>query len=60
MSSLQQHIAVITNLIGQLRELDRLRDRVRKAQLTAQRSQRRSSHRKRRRMEEPQGVDGLL
>jgi hypothetical protein len=45
MSSLQQHIAVITNLIDQLRELDQLRDRVWKAQLTARRSQRRSSRR---------------
>jgi hypothetical protein len=50
MSSLQQHIAVITNLLGQLRELDRLRDRVWKAQLTTRRSQRRSSRRKRRRI----------
>jgi hypothetical protein len=60
LASLQQHIAVITNLIDQLRELDQLRDRVWKAQLTARRSQRRSSRRKRRRMEKPQSVDGLL
>jgi len=42
MSSLQQRLAAIThttaNLIVQLRELDRLRERVRKAQLLARRS----------------------
>jgi hypothetical protein len=51
MSSLQQRIAAIActaaNLLAQLRELDRLRGRVRKAQLTARR--RRIDHRKRRR-----------
>jgi hypothetical protein len=31
MSSLQQHMAVITNLIDQLRELDQLRDRAESA-----------------------------
>jgi hypothetical protein len=58
MSSLQQRIAAVTdtrfavvinaaaNLIAQLRELDRLRDRVRKAQLSARKS-RRTNHRKR-------------
>jgi hypothetical protein len=33
MSTLQQHIALIANLIAQLRELDRLREQVRKAEL---------------------------
>jgi hypothetical protein len=44
MSSLQRRIVAIThttaNLIVQLRELDRLRERVRKAQLSARRSRR--------------------
>jgi len=44
MSSFQRRIAAITNtaanLIGQLRELDRLRDQVWKAQLRAQSSRR--------------------
>jgi hypothetical protein len=39
MSSLQQRLAAvtdtITNLIAQLRELDRLRERVRKAEISA-------------------------
>jgi hypothetical protein len=48
MSSLQRRIAAITNLVGQLRELDRLRDRVRKAQLTARRSRRRDRTKRRR------------
>jgi hypothetical protein len=34
MISLQRRIAAVTNLVGQLRELERLRDRVWKAQLT--------------------------
>jgi ATPase subunit of ABC transporter with duplicated ATPase domains len=50
MSSLQQRIAAVTdtiaNLIAQLRELDRLRERVRKAKLSAWRS-RRIDHRRR-------------
>jgi hypothetical protein len=36
MSTLQQRIAIMANLIAQLRELNQLRERVRKAQLTAQ------------------------
>jgi hypothetical protein len=48
MSSLQRRIAAITNLVGQLRELDRLRDRVWKAQLTARRSRRRDRRKRRR------------
>jgi hypothetical protein len=43
-STLQQRIAALTsttaNLVGQLRELDRLRDRVWKAELAARRSRR--------------------
>jgi hypothetical protein len=42
MSSLQRRIAALThstaNLIAQLRELDRLREQVRKAQLSSKRS----------------------
>jgi len=34
MSTLQQRIAIIANLIAQLRELNQLRERVRKVQLT--------------------------
>jgi hypothetical protein len=33
MSSLQQRFAAILSLVAQLRELDRLRERVKKAQL---------------------------
>ena len=33
MSTLQQHIALLANLIAQLRELDRLREQVREAEL---------------------------
>jgi hypothetical protein len=44
MSPLQQRIAIVTdttvNLIAQLRELDLLRERVRKAQLSAKREPR--------------------
>jgi hypothetical protein len=52
MTSLQRRISAITHetahLVAQLRELDRLRERIRKAQLTVRRS-RRIDHRKRRR-----------
>jgi hypothetical protein len=33
MSTLQQHIALIADLLAQLRELDRLREQVREAEL---------------------------
>jgi hypothetical protein len=53
MSSLQQRLAAVTdaaaNLIAQLCELNELRDRVRKAQLSARRS-RRTNNRKRARI----------
>jgi hypothetical protein len=47
MSTLQQRIAIITNLVAQLSELDRLRDRVRIAQLTARTRSQRMNRRKR-------------
>jgi hypothetical protein len=36
MSTLQRRIKIMTDLIAQLRELDQLRERVRKARLTAE------------------------
>jgi hypothetical protein len=40
MHSLQQRIAVILSLVAHLRELDQLRERVRKAKLSGRRSRR--------------------
>jgi hypothetical protein len=40
MTSLQQCIAVLRSLVAQLHELDRLRERVRKAELSVRRSRR--------------------
>ena len=40
MISLQQRITALQSLIAELRELDRLRERVRKANLSVQRSRR--------------------
>jgi hypothetical protein len=45
MSSLQQHITVMLNLVAQLRELDQLRERIRKAQLSGRKSRRISRRR---------------
>jgi hypothetical protein len=48
MSLLQQRLAALTegtaNLITQLSELNELRERVRKAQLSAQRPQKKNAH----------------
>ena len=50
MSTLQHRIAIITNLVAQLSELNRLRDRVRIAQLTARRRSQPINRRKRTRI----------
>ena len=72
MSSLQQRIAAVSdtrlaaitdtaaNLKAQLCELNRLRDRVRRAQLSARSSQRIDHSKERRILDEATSIDGLF